>query len=173
MKINHIVQPGLPLADTAPANDNAVEIVSFIRGLPPGVQARVRDALGRVPRLHRWASVAGARRLLELDLPAEDQHLVEIRLIPPWMRGERRLDTRDAAIRELALCYVDPAPTSCRGLAWMIYYDCRRPQPPGDPRRPWIKTVLENNRGKAPGYETIRDVIGGKPRRSRSRRQIG
>src|SRR5207248_10578784 len=115
-----------PSLDAAPANDNdAAAAIAFIRGLAPPVQARVRDALAPAPRLHRWVSVATAQQLIELlpDLPPEDQRLVEVRLLPPWMRQERRLERRDAAIRALAGLYLDPAPTAptgCRALARAI-----------------------------------------------------
>ena len=161
--------PGQSLAEIAVVSDNSASlIVSVLRTMPPTDQeALLADLHPDERRVHRWVSFRTAKvieRLL-LDVDPEDVSLIESRLLPPWLRRERRLDDRDEAIRMLVPLYVEPpVPTSGRSLAKVIAAYCRRLPPIGDPRRGLIERVLAKNGGKPPGEATIRRVLTGLPR---------
>ena len=99
-----------------------------------------------------------------LELAAEFEitdQVVVARIVPPWMRRERRLLKRDRAIWKLVSLYVDPVPTSGRALARAIAAHCRRFPPVDDPRWALIECILVCNGGRPPGEATVRRVLTG------------
>src|SRR5262249_22005730 len=118
------------------------------------------------PATRRELSPSAARRVLELaaEFEIEDRAVVE-RIVPRWMRRERRLDERDEAVRALPALYVEtPVATSGHALARAIAAHCRRLPPVDDPRRALIERVLACNGGRPPGEATVRRVLTGLPR---------
>jgi hypothetical protein len=118
------------------------------------------------PRL-RWLEPAEAAKVvaaLPEDLAPDSRALVEIRLLPPWMRRVRRQTERDAAILAAAPLYADEQ--SGRAIATKIAEHCQRRPAPRDPRREAIERILTANQGKAPGVTTIRNALAGLTRDS-------
>jgi hypothetical protein len=164
MKTKHI-RPGLPLADTAPANDNtAEEVVAFVRGLPAPVQAQVRDALGWAPAPPANLEAAIAEHPVEALRRASARHFSLAAL------RQRMLDERDACYRALASSL--PAQRSGYGLAEAIRKEMKRYRddgswrfdrggaPPADPRKRLMHRILTLDQGNEGPIIRSRQTIG-------------
>ena len=139
--------------------DTSAAIVSLLETMPREDQAELLAKLQPQAVRLRWLEPQDATHVIAIlpTLSGEAQALVESRLLPPWMRRARRHTERDNAIREAAALYTEHL--TGRGIAQAITAHCRRLPPPRDPRRQAIERILAANRGKAPGFTTIRNAL--------------
>jgi hypothetical protein len=153
----HVKLHALPIE----GNDTASAIRVAFTTMPREDQAELLATLHpKLVRL-RWLEPSDAARVIEIlpKLGGEAQALVENRLLAPWMRRARRQSERDDAIRAAAVLYTEAR--TGRAIAQAITAHCRRLPPLCDPRREAIEKVLSANRGKAPGFTTIRNALAG------------